>query len=457
MLRNKSWRNALAPVLLGVVLIVNTPTTKSAVPDQAPQRLLVISPHPDDESLAGMAMIQRTLNNGGRVRIVMMTNGDGFRQAAAREFRVSTPKPRHMYQLGLLRQQEELAAIRQLGLQSRDVLMLGYPDAGLHQLWNNHWNLRVPYMAVNGYNRVPYETAYHQQAPYCGQAVVGDLRQVLADFAPTDVLYPDPHDIHRDHWATSAFTQYALVGLPRPPHEWTYLIHYPNYPQPRNYRPRHALQPPRKLLGLGTDWHTLPITTAQATQKHRAILSHASQIKMMKPLLESFVRTNDLIGSRETPTVARDTSANELLTAKHLPHVVVRDARGDQDGFDRSWADIRQIAALRTPKHLHLCIEFAGQVDSTHQYSVSLRMPSARPGLSSRLDLTLERGLLRYAQEANGSLPLSYKMNNHRLLLTLPLSALSNVNTVLLSAQVNKENKILDSTAWQRIDFSLHS
>src|SRR3569833_2765176 len=178
MLRNMRWRNALTIFLmLGGALIVIAPATRGAVPDQAPRRLLVISPHPDDESLAGMAMIQRTVHSGGRVRIVMMTNGDGFRKAAAREFHVSTPKPQHMYQLGLLRQQEELAAIHRLGLRSQDVLMLGYPDAGLHQLWNNHWNLHVPYRAVNGYNQIPYDTAYHQQAPYCGQAVVSDLRQ----------------------------------------------------------------------------------------------------------------------------------------------------------------------------------------------------------------------------------------------------------------------------------------
>ena len=89
MLRNKRVRHALAALLLlGGVLVVNDSVARSSLPDQTPRRLLVISPHPDDESLAGMAMIKRTLNSGGRVRIVMMTNGDGFRQAAAREFRV---------------------------------------------------------------------------------------------------------------------------------------------------------------------------------------------------------------------------------------------------------------------------------------------------------------------------------------------------------------------------------
>ena len=455
MLRNKRWCQQLAALLLmGGVLVVNTQATSGAGQDPAPRRLLVISPHPDDESLAGLAMINRTLNSGGRVRIVMMTNGDGFRQAAAREFRVEVPQSRHMYQLGLLRQQEERIAVRKLGLRPQDVLMLGYPDAGLHELWNHHWNRRVPYQAVNGFNRVPYRTAYHKQAPYCGQAVVGDLRKVLTEFAPTDVLYPDAHDIHLDHWATSAFVQYALVGQSKPPREWTYLIHYPNYPQPRSYRPKLALHPPDKLQQLGTQWHVLPVTPEQAGQKHKAILSHASQVKMMKNLLESFVRTNDLIGSQRIPAVGQGASAKELLNAKELPHVVVRDETGDPQTSGIPAADILRIAALRTPEHLHLCIEFAAPVRTAQQYELSLRMPDAPPGATSRLDLLLSGGRVRTLQETTAPLAVSCQIRDRRLLFTLPLSALPNGNTLLLSALVKQGRQTVDSTAWQRIHYS---
>ena len=41
-------------------------------------RLMVFSPHPDDESLGAGGLIQRVLAAGGKVRVVFMTNGDGF-------------------------------------------------------------------------------------------------------------------------------------------------------------------------------------------------------------------------------------------------------------------------------------------------------------------------------------------------------------------------------------------
>jgi LmbE family N-acetylglucosaminyl deacetylase len=41
-------------------------------------RLMIFSPHPDDESLGAGGLIQRVLKAGGRVKVVFMTNGDGF-------------------------------------------------------------------------------------------------------------------------------------------------------------------------------------------------------------------------------------------------------------------------------------------------------------------------------------------------------------------------------------------
>jgi len=41
-------------------------------------RLLIFSPHPDDESLRAAGLIQRVLKEGGKVKVVFMTNGDGF-------------------------------------------------------------------------------------------------------------------------------------------------------------------------------------------------------------------------------------------------------------------------------------------------------------------------------------------------------------------------------------------
>jgi hypothetical protein len=41
------------------------------------KEVLVIAPHNDDEILGSGGVIQKHLNNGANVRVVMMTNGDG--------------------------------------------------------------------------------------------------------------------------------------------------------------------------------------------------------------------------------------------------------------------------------------------------------------------------------------------------------------------------------------------
>lgn len=41
-------------------------------------RLLVFTPHPDDETLGAGGLIQRVQRLGGQVQVVLMTNGDGY-------------------------------------------------------------------------------------------------------------------------------------------------------------------------------------------------------------------------------------------------------------------------------------------------------------------------------------------------------------------------------------------
>ena len=41
-------------------------------------RLLVLSPHPDDETLGAAGLIRRVVKAGGTVRVVLLTSGDAF-------------------------------------------------------------------------------------------------------------------------------------------------------------------------------------------------------------------------------------------------------------------------------------------------------------------------------------------------------------------------------------------
>lgn len=97
-------------------------------------RLLIFSPHPDDESLGAAGLIQRVLKEGGKVKVVFMTNGDGFPEGVEREDRISHPTAKDYRRYGNERLEEALKAVTTLGMKERDVIFLGFPDGGLSSL-----------------------------------------------------------------------------------------------------------------------------------------------------------------------------------------------------------------------------------------------------------------------------------------------------------------------------------
>ncbi|WP_157729408.1 PIG-L deacetylase family protein [Tumebacillus algifaecis] len=446
-MRNMPIMRCLAPllVLTGSLYLLDLPGL--AAPPQTPlpahpqKRLLVIAPHPDDESLAGVALIQKTLREGGIVQIAVMTNGDGFRRAAAKRFRVSHPQASDLYRLGLVRQAEELDAIKRIGLQEQQVLFLGYPDAGLRHLWSTHWSRQTPYAGLNGYRQVPYPRSYSKGSPYSGQAVTDDLRRILTEFHPTDLLYPDPHDVHGDHWATSAFTQYALAGLPIQPNEWTYLIHYPQFPKPRRYRPYRSLRPPDRLQDVGIRWHHLPLQNEEIEQKRSAIFAHRSQVDVMKNLLSSFIRKNDLIGDSTIP---------ELLDVGKQVELV--DPMGDQSGEDA--VDIRKVTFARTAEQLRIRIDLTRAITAQHRFTVRLRLPDAEAEDPSQIEVKFEHQKLSLSNypELKGQIDQSITWHSHhnQLLLQIPIYPFQKNHSLLTETEVNL-GKSVDRTAWQRL------
>src|SRR2546425_7498826 len=80
-----SRRSGCASVLLVAILAVMTMASPArgaqelTVPPKL--RLLVIAPHPDDESLGAGGLMQRTMAQGGRVHVLFLTSGDGYPEA----------------------------------------------------------------------------------------------------------------------------------------------------------------------------------------------------------------------------------------------------------------------------------------------------------------------------------------------------------------------------------------
>jgi LmbE family N-acetylglucosaminyl deacetylase len=118
-------------------------TPRLEVPAAA--RAVVIAPHPDDETLAAGGLIQRILATGGRVRVIVVTEGDGYLEAAAALSGHPTPSALDYRALGAIRAAELREATQKLGVPDADVVRLQEPDGGISELWTDHWSSKRPY------------------------------------------------------------------------------------------------------------------------------------------------------------------------------------------------------------------------------------------------------------------------------------------------------------------------
>ena len=268
----------------------------------AGDRVLIFAPHPDDEAIGCAGVIQHALAAGAQVWVVYMTNGDGFRLAVERQYRLSKPTPEQYIQFGELRQQEARRAMRLLGLADWRITFLGYPDRGLYPLWRSNWTvanaLRSYYTGVDSN---PYRGTLRPGTAYCGQNVLRDVETVLRRTVPTHVYVTHSADDHPDHVATALFVQTALarlrvqgIGFAQRVVLRHYLVHCGDWPQPRGLHPDQPLTPPAAFFNIGLHWKQLSLSPQQQALKLKAVQAHASQMRMMSRFLLSFVRENEL-------------------------------------------------------------------------------------------------------------------------------------------------------------------
>ena len=280
-------------------------------------RLMVFAPHPDDETLGAGGLIQRVLAAGGEVRIVFITNGDGYVDGVRVEAHRANTHASDFIEYGQRRHDEALRAIQDIGLRASDAVFLGFPDDGIDDLWAAHWSERKPY--VSPYTRFahpPYKDSLSRQVEYAGSDLKEEITRTLRAFRPTWVVLPDPRDRHPDHCTTGVFVLDALRELRQEPGDWfdrtqafTYLVHYPDYPASAAWI--------REIEGAGVGgsltagrvltaapWLTLPLSEAELTGKQRAIAAYQTQVQVMKPFLNQFLRGFELFGQLDATQVA---------------------------------------------------------------------------------------------------------------------------------------------------------
>jgi hypothetical protein len=124
-MRHASIALAMAAVLLSSSVQGATPSRKARIarPPAPPPtldvpagtRLLVIAPHPDDEVLGAGGLMQRVRSTGGAVRIVYLTDGEGYPEGVRDEDHVATPTAKNYLGYGKQRRREARAALVRLG------------------------------------------------------------------------------------------------------------------------------------------------------------------------------------------------------------------------------------------------------------------------------------------------------------------------------------------------------
>jgi LmbE family N-acetylglucosaminyl deacetylase len=263
---------------------------------KASDRILILAPHTDDETLATGGLIQQAIPAKATIKVVIVTNGDGFRYGAERLFKVVKVSPQQYRELGERRQRESLLAIRYLGLRPDQVTFLGYPDAGTMKMWLNNWAADRLYTARTGVDHSPYPNSMRHNAPYCGRVLLDDIKTVITQFKPTIIVCSHPNDDHPDHDALYAYTTAALyeLGLLDRVQVLMALVHRGDWPLPQGVYKKKKLTPPAALSDLGMRWEVLPLTAAQTQRKYEAIAKYRSQTAVMGRFMLSFARANEL-------------------------------------------------------------------------------------------------------------------------------------------------------------------
>ncbi|MBX6350029.1 MAG: PIG-L family deacetylase [Clostridia bacterium] len=325
----------------------------------AATRLLVVAPHPDDETLGAGGIIQRTLAAGGQATVVVLTAGDAFRRAALDLSGHVEPSPRDYLALGERRLGESRAAAAILGLRREDVVLLGFPDQGLLPIWDRFWDPAHPYRSPRtGADRVPYPLP-DQGTPYDAPDLVELLWDVVRAARPTVVVAPYPLDGHPDHRAAYDFALFALARAGRPDLPLlTYVVHHGMWPGRLGARPASPLAPPPDLVRR-TAWVRLGLTTAEADRKLRAIEAYSSQMRVMGPWLESFARTDEVFSPVREASLARAALELPVLPAS----LKARLDRG---------ASLVGARVLARDGRLRVELRLAGPPDPRREYRVRL-------------------------------------------------------------------------------------
>ena len=260
-------------------------------PLDASTSLLVVAPHPDDETLCCAGVIQRVLQAGGHASVVWITSGDASELDLLLVERSLLLEPAKLRDLAVRRMHEARAATTLLGITIDGQLFLGYPDRGVQPLLTDH-QTRTYTSRFTAAAAVPYPDAVSPGHSYTGASLEQDLGAVLDRVRPTLVLTASPRDSHPDHAAAGVLTLRVMARRGQLAAVRCWIVHGgEGWPSPRELSPGLPLErAPRsgsEPLGI------FRLTPAEEDRKLAALRAYSTQMQTLAPFLLSFVRTTE--------------------------------------------------------------------------------------------------------------------------------------------------------------------
>lgn len=216
------------------------------------KRILVFSPHPDDETIAVGGYIAESISQKAEVWIVLITDGN-------------------KHNLMRQRYEEFKSATSILGVPEDHLIFLNYPDGALKS--QNPVQLRLSF------------------------------EEIISRINPQIVFASHPLDHHPDHSITGRIIA-ELLSSNKEVQLYFYLVHHGRYPRPKKFAPeRHLLPPVRMIMG-DKSWQRFMLSPEIRDQKLEAVLQYETQLNprrnpFLRSLLLGLVRENELFAIPE--------------------------------------------------------------------------------------------------------------------------------------------------------------
>lgn len=418
-------------------------------------RVLVMAPHPDDESLACGGVIQTAVERRIPVRVAFLTYGDNNQWSFVLYRKHPVLEPKAVQGMGLMRHGEALQAARLLGLTEDQLTFLGYPDFGTLHIWNACWGSHPPYTSMlTKTTVVPYANAFRPGAPYTGENIMQDLMALLRDFKPTKIFLSHPADHNPDHRALYLFMRVALWNLESElrPQLLPYLTHFQCWPQPQGLHIAKPLEPP-EIMRNAVAWSVFPLGSNQVSVKLAAVKAHASQFRYSGKYLSSFVRQNELFGDLpaidlQVPHELNPDALSPVDATPDLPEELTVEERDAYTGVEWNFARREGdtlVLAINVSRPLSKTVEAEVKIFGYRPDRPFHEMPKLRIGLGE-LNHRVMDGLRRLD---DNTVTVTYR--NKSISVRVRLAALGNPDRILIAARTSRAEVPFDWVAWRTL------